>query len=384
MSDNSNKVNHEKNFIREPAEVRFAAQLEALKSIDDSDKPDNWSLSPSRVYDFIVGLEEPIEIKKGNKKQEVFISRKFYGNDVMIERSIASLASDRPLLLIGEPGTAKSWLSENLAAAISGSSLNVIQGTAGTTEDQIKYSWNYASLIANGPSLEALVPAPFYNCMKRGQIVRFEEITRCSHEIQDTIISILSDKVLVIPELPPPDDVIFANKGFGVIGTANTRDRGVNEMSSALKRRFNFETVHPIKEINEEIDLVSRETEEFLERARIKRQPDLDVIELIVTTFNEMRTGVSSDGIQVAKPSVVMSTAEAVEVSINSAIYSHYMENKAMTPSSAVKNIVGTVVKDNLEDLDKLRSYFNIIVKKKAEGLGKSWAAYYDARNYIE
>ncbi|TXT62055.1 MAG: putative ABC superfamily protein [Promethearchaeota archaeon] len=383
MSEEKQKNPVKKEIMRMPAEIRFSDQLEALKSIDEGDKPESWYLSPSRVNDFIVGREEPIKMKKGNKTVEVFITRKFYGNDIMIQRAIASLLSDRPLLLIGEPGTAKSWLSENLTAAICNNSLNVIQGTAGTTEDQIKYSWNYASLIANGPSLEALVPAPFYNCMKRGEIVRFEEITRCSHEIQDTIISILSDKVLAIPELPPPNDIVFAQKGFGVIGTANTRDRGVNEMSSALKRRFNFETVHPIKNIKEEIELVSKETEIFLEKAGIKRQPDLDVIELIVTTFNEMRNGISAEGIQVAKPSVVMSTAEAVEVSVNSAMYSHYIKNEDMNANSAVINLVGSVVKDNYEDLDKLRSYFNVIIKKKAEDKGKLWANYYDARDYI-
>ncbi|MFW9993879.1 MAG: AAA family ATPase [Candidatus Odinarchaeota archaeon] len=369
------KLSESEKIIRQPAETRFKKELEALKSVDTDEKPENWYLSPRKVYDFVVGLDEPIG--------DVEITRKFYGNDIMIQRAVASLASDRPLLLIGEPGTAKSWLSECLTAAICNDSLNIVQGTAGTTEDQIKYSWNYALLLAKGATLESLVPAPFYTCMNEGKQVRFEEITRCSHEIQDTIISILSDKVLVIPELPSPDNVVFARNGFGVIGTANTRDRGVNEMSSALKRRFNFETVNPIKNLNEEIELVTRQTGTFLERAGIKRQPDPDVIELIVTTFNEMRNGISAEGIQVAKPSVVMSTAEAVEVSINTATYSHFMKGTDMTPDSAVINLVGTVVKDNYEDLDKLRSYFDIIVKQKAATVKKHWNKYYEARKTI-
>ncbi|MHA1167290.1 MAG: ATP-binding protein [Candidatus Hodarchaeales archaeon] len=366
-------------YIRLPAEIRYKEELDALKQIDTGEKPENWQLSPRRVFDFITGLEEPVKVGK----KEITITRKFYGNDVMIQRAIASLASDRPLLLIGEPGTAKSWLSENLAAGICNDSLNVVQGTAGTTEDQIKYSWNYALLLAKGPTLDSLVPAPFYTCLKNGKLVRFEEITRCSHEIQDTIISILSDKVLVIPELRAPDNIVFAQRGFGVIGTANTRDRGVNEMSSALKRRLNFETVTPIKDINEEIELVVKETETYLEKTGIKREVNEDVIELIVTTFNEMRNGVSSEGIQVAKPSVVMSTAEAVETSINTLSYSHYMEEDDTSPRTAVINLVGTIVKDNYEDLDKLRSYFDVIVKQKATKKKKKWKEYYEARKFI-
>ncbi|MHA1681196.1 MAG: ATP-binding protein [Promethearchaeota archaeon] len=379
----SSKSKKKRDVIREPAEIRFKRELAALKSIDTGDKPGNWLLSPPMVYDFIVGREDPVKMKVGSKTEDVTITRKFYGNDVMIERAISSIASDRPLLLIGEPGTAKSWLSENLCAAICGNSLNIVQGTAGTTEDQIKYSWNYATLIANGPSLDSLIPAPFYKCMIAGQIVRFEEITRCSHEIQDTIISILSDKVLAVPELPPPNDVIFAERGFGVIGTANTRDRGVNEMSSALKRRFNFETVAPIKKISEEMELVTKQTETYLEKASIKRQPNVDVIELIVTTFNEMRNGVSAEGIQVSRPSGVMSTAEAVDVSINTAVYSHFLKGSDATPEAAVINILGSVVKDNYDDLDKLRSYFNVIVKQKAEKLKKHWKTYFNSRKYI-
>jgi len=383
MSSQKLKSNEIKRVIREPAEVRFKDQINALKSIDTYDKPEGWQLSPKMVYKFIIGMDEPIKLKTDNNEKEVYITKKFYGDDIMIQRAISSLASDRPLLLIGEPGTAKSWLSENLAAAICNNSLNIIQGTAGTTEDQIKYSWNYATLLSKGPCLEALVPAPFYKCMKEGMIVRFEEITRCTQEIQDIIISILSEKVLTIPEIPAPNDIIFAKKGFGVIGTANTRDRGVNEMSAALKRRFNFETVSPIKEIKEEIDLVQKETESFLERSGIKIQVSREIIELIVTTFNEMRNGVSAEGIQVARPSVAMSTAEAVEVSINTAIYSHYINNDKITPDAAVINLLGSVVKDNYDDYEKLVSYFNIIVKKKADLLKKHWKEYYESKRFL-
>src|ERR671920_136095 len=111
----------------------------------------------------------------------------------------------------------KSWLSEHLAAAVSGTSQMLIQGTAGTTEDQIRYSWNYALLLAEGPSPKALVPSPMYRAMAEGRLVRFEEITRCPSEVQDALITLLSEKVLAVPEL---GFHLAAARGFNLIATA--------------------------------------------------------------------------------------------------------------------------------------------------------------------
>lgn len=223
--------------LRPPAEVFYADELAALGKADRERRPPGWQLSPRAVRSFICGAKKPA------------IERKFFGDDVLVERAIVGLAGNRGLLLVGEPGTAKSMLSELLAAAISGRSTNTIQGTAGTTEDQIKYSWNYALLLAEGPSPKALVPGALHVGMSQGTLVRFEEITRCPPEIQDTLVSVLSDKLMTIPELHGDERVLLARPGFNVIATANIRDRGVHEMSSALKRRFNFETVHPIGEL---------------------------------------------------------------------------------------------------------------------------------------
>ena len=207
-------------IIREPAELKYKEELEFLKnSDDDSKKPINWRLSPKQVIKFILGSIEEVETLSSSKsknktnKNEFIISKKFYGDPILIQRTVASLASNKALMLIGEPGTAKSYLSELLASAISGSSINTIQGSASVTEDQIKYSWNYALLLANGPSRDSLVPAPMLKGFEDGSVVRFEEITRCPPEIQDTILSLLSDKVMIIPEL---DDkgVIFAKKAL--------------------------------------------------------------------------------------------------------------------------------------------------------------------------
>src|SRR5271157_871756 len=212
--------------LRPSAETLYANELRTLAEVDRDPRPPGWTLSPRAVRSFLCGGERPP------------IRRKFYGDDSMVERAIVSLSSNRGLMLVGEPGTAKSMLSELLAAAISGTSINAIQGTAGTTEDHIKYSWNYALLLAEGPSLRALVASPLYVAMRDELLVRFEGITRFPPEIQDTLVSILSEKVMIVPELDGPDWVLHARPGFNVIGTANTRDRGVHEMSSALKRRF--------------------------------------------------------------------------------------------------------------------------------------------------
>src|SRR5207302_4709812 len=191
--------------------------------------------------------------------EELGINAKFVGQRSFVERAVVALATNRGLMLIGEPGTAKSYLSELIAAAISGNSTLTIQGSAGTTEDAIKYSWNYALLLAEGPSERSLVPAPLYRGMQHGKIVRFEELTRCPLEMQDVLLSILSDRVMAVPELHGEARSLFARAGFNVVATANTRDRGVNEMSAALKRHFNFETVQPIGSLTEELALVQRE-----------------------------------------------------------------------------------------------------------------------------
>ena len=62
-------------------------------------------------------------------------------------------------------------------------------------------------------------------------LARFEEISRCASEVQDALISILSEKRISIPELALE---LPAQKGFSVIATANTRDKGVNASCTSL------------------------------------------------------------------------------------------------------------------------------------------------------
>jgi MoxR-like ATPase len=378
-------------MLREPAEVRYAAELAALAAADTAPRPPGWRLSPRAVRTFVVGSggTPPATAKavaKGKKPAApaagVEITRKFHGDDAMIDRAIVTLMSNRGLLLVGEPGTAKSMLSELLAAAISGTSALTIQGTAGTTEDQIRYSWNYALLLAEGPTPNALVPAPLYHGLSRGQVVRFEEITRCPPEIQDTLISVLSDKVLYIPELKGDGTAVHARPGFNVVATANTRDRGVHEMSAALKRRFNFETVPPIAEKAFELELVARQAAEMLHLAGAAATVPADVIDVLVTTFADLRKGRTEEGTAVDRPGATMSTAEAVSVAFAAGLDAAYFGDGAVRGEHLARQLVGTVLKDSPEDAKKVRQYFEVVVKVRAKK-DPCWKSFYDGRGVL-
>jgi MoxR-like ATPase len=354
---------------RPPAEVLYAEELARLAESDvGKPRPKGWKLAPASVVQFVLGDEG-----RG-------IAPKFVGRRSFVERSVVALATNRGLMLIGEPGTAKSYLSELLAAAVCGDSTLAIQGSAGTTEDAIKYSWNYALLLAEGPSERSLVPAPLYRGMKEGKIVRFEELTRCPLEMQDIMLSILSDRVMAVPELHSEARTLFARTGFNVIATANTRDRGVNEMSAALKRRFNFETVQPIADLREEMALVQRETDKLLRRAGIPQALPAEMTEVLVTTFHELRTGQSSDGNALETLTTAMSTAEAISTGYAAGLHAWYCSGGAVQADHLVQHLIGTALKDAADDIKKLRHYFNHTVKGRN---GRAWQAFYEARDQL-
>src|SRR5262249_48854661 len=272
-----------------------------LAAHDRDARPEGWNLSPRAVRTYILG----------GKAGATEIHPKYLGSERVVEIAIATLATDRALLLIGEPGTAKSWLSEHLAAAITGDSTKVVQGTAGTTEEQIRYTWNYAMLIARGPSNESLIKSPIFRAMEDGSIARFEEITRCASEVQDALISILSEKRLSVPELTTEGP---AQRGFSIIATANTRDRGVHDMSAALKRGFNIVVLPAPADLETEVSIVTKRVGELATHLQLKTQiPNEDAITKVVTIFRELRAGQTLDGKNKVKtPSGVLSTAEAI------------------------------------------------------------------------
>jgi len=353
---------------RPPAEVLYREELERLAASDRAPRPPGWRLSPQAVRSFIVG-DPALKIRK-----------KFVGHPALVDRAMVSIATNRGLMLVGEPGTAKSLLSELLSAAISGQSTLTIQGSAATTDDQIKYSWNYALLLAEGPTTRALVPAPLYTGMREGKLVRFEEITRCPLEVQDSLLAVLSDRVLAVSELAGADGMLYAAVGFNVIATANTRDRGVNEMSAALKRRFNFETIFPIPDFQTELELVRDETERLLRRSGVPSIPGDDVLEVLVTTFRELRAGETVDGQALERLTTPMSTAEAVSVAHAVGVRGHYLGGGRATPADVVECLAGAAAKDDKEDLSRLRQYLEQRVAKKS---GPHWKAFYEARHRL-
>ncbi|GAB2755452.1 ATP-binding protein [Amycolatopsis magusensis] len=353
---------------RPPAERRHAAELARLREHDHDPRPPGWALSLRAARRFIIGDEQS------------GIRRKFVGDPSLVDRALVALATNRGLLLLGRPGTAKSLLSELIAAAISEDSTLTVQGGAATTEDQIKYSWNYAMLVAEGPSPRSLVPAPMLRGMREGRIVRFEELTRCPLEVQDCLLSLLSERVLAIPELTGEHGMAFAEQGFNVVATANTDDRGVNEMSTALKRRFTFETVFPIADFATELELVRAESAELLNQSGVGTPPDRDVLEVLVTTFRELREGTTADGRSMERLSAALSTAEAVSVAHAVGVRGWYLRGAPGTPADLVECLAGTAVKDSEHDLARLRRYLEQQVPRKH---GACWRALHEARDRL-
>ncbi len=361
-----------------PPEEVYAAELEHLAKWDDGARPPSWRLTPRAVVTFIVGSRNEALKAAGNA---MVISEKFVGDRGLVERCVVTLAGERGLLLVGEPGTAKSMLSELLAAAISNDSSLTVQGTAGTSEEHFRYGWNYSLLIAKGPQPEALVPSPVLTAMRRGHLARVEEITRCLPEVQDALVSILSDRRLSVPELGMLEP---ARRGFNVIATANLRDKGVSEMSAALKRRFNFETIAPISDLARETDLVRRRAKQIVAEAGAPLGVDDAVLEALVTVFRDLRLGRSVEGWPVEKPSSVMSTAEAVAVASSMGLSATYFPTDRDVAKLLPEYLLGVVMKDEPKDRGKLLAYWDATVKRRAEGDARLWKSLHELRRVLE
>ena len=342
-------------ILRQHAEQLFAQELDELIKQDKEKKPFNWKMSPQAVVTYLIG---------GKLKNGLEISPKYIGNRRLMEIAVATLTTDRALLLYGLPGTAKSWVSEHLSAAISGDSTLIIQGTAGTGEEAVRYGWNYARLIAEGPSAGALVETPVMRAMKDGKIARIEELTRIGADVQDTLITILSEKTLPVPEL---NTEIQAVRGFNVIATANNRDKGVNELSSALKRRFNTVILPVPDTMEEEIDIVRRRVESFEKIMELPAEkPALQEIRRIVTIFRELRSGVTTDGkTKIKTPSGSLSTAEAISVVNSGLSMAAYFGDGQLKAADLAAGIIGSVLKDPVQDKIVWQEYLETVVKPR-------------------
>lgn len=342
-------------LLRQHAEQQFAEELAELAQHDARPRPPNWNLSPWAVSLYLLG---------GKLDNGFEISPKYIGQARLIEIAIATLATERALLLLGVPGTAKSWVSEHLAAAIAGDSALLVQGTAGTSEEAMRYGWNYASLLAKGPSRDALVPSPVMRAMQTGKLVRVEELTRIPADVQDTLITILSEKTLPIPELNTEEQAV---KGFNVIATANNRDRGVNELSSALKRRFNT-VILPVPEtLDEEVEIVDRRVASLGRALELPAEaPGIAEIRRVVTVFRELRDGKTLDGkTKLKAPSATLSTAEAISVVNHGLSLAAHFGDGQMRAHDVAAGLTGAVVQDPVQDRVVWQEYLETVVKER-------------------
>ncbi len=351
-------------ILRPHAEQRYASELRALAAADPHQRPPNWNLSPQAVVTYLLG---------GTLPDGTEVEPKYFGQRRIIELAVSTLVTDRALLLLGIPGTAKTWVSEHLAAAISGNSTLLVQGTAGMGEEALRYGWNYASLIAEGPSLRALIPSPVMRAMQEGKIARIEELTRIPADIQDALITLLSEKMLPVPELGA---VVQAVEGFNVIATANDRDKGVNELSSALRRRFNT-VVLPLPETLEaEVRIVQHRVEASTNRMGVQKpEPPIREIQRLVTIFRELRNGKTVDGrVKLKVPGSTLSTAEAISVVQSGMALALHFGDGTLRPEDLAAAATGAIVKDPVHDRNIWAEYLETVVKER-----KDWSDLYTA-----
>ena len=351
-------------LLRAHAEDQFADELDALVRNDDRPVPPQWKMSPWAVSTYLLG---------GTLDDGTEISPKYLGSRRIIEIAVATLVTDRALLLLGVPGTAKTWVSEHLSAAVSGDSTLLVQGTAGTNEDAIRYGWNYAELLAKGPSKNALVPSPVMRAMEEGRIARVEELTRIPADVQDALITVLSEKTLPIPEL---DTEVQATRGFNVIATANDRDKGVNDLSSALKRRFNTVVLPLPDSLEQELEIVRSRVASLGNALELPAELEaLSEMQRVVTVFRELRSGTTLDQRTAVKsPSSTLSTAEAISVMTNGLSLAAHFGNGEVSAADIAAGLVGAVVKDPVQDSVVWQEYLETVMRTR-----KDWADLYDA-----
>jgi MoxR-like ATPase len=362
-------MNERGDILRAHAEQQFGEELRALETHDRRPRPPSWRLSPWAVTTYVVG---------GTLADGFVVTPKYLGNRRLIEVAVATLTTDRALLLLGVPGTAKTWVSEHLAAAISGDSTLMVQGTAGTTEESILYGWNYARLLAEGPTDAALVPSPIMRAMAEGRLARIEELTRLSAEVQDALITILSEKTLPIPELSTE---VQAVRGFNIVATANNRDRGVNELSAALRRRFNTVVLPLPDDLEQEVEIVRQRVAALGETLAL---PPIgaasDEIRRVVTIFRELRSGLTDDGrTRLKTPTATLSTAEAISVVTSGLALAAHFGDGTMRAADIAGSLTGAIVKDPLTDRVAWQEYVETVVKHR-----DGWSELYQAIREID
>jgi MoxR-like ATPase len=209
------------------------------------------------------------------------------------------------------------------------------------------------------------------NAMRSGRLCRIEELTRIAPEVQDTLITVLSEKTLPVPEL---NTEVQARKGFNVIATANNRDKGVNELSSALTRRFNT-VVLPVPEtIVEEVEIVERRVASLGRVLELPAErPALEEIRRVVTVFRELRGGVTEDGrTKLKTPTGTLSTAEAISVLTAGLASAAFYGDGVMKANDVAAGLTGAIVKDPVQDRVAWLEYLQTVVRER-----KGWKDLY-------
>jgi MoxR-like ATPase len=183
-------------------------------------------------------------------------------------------------------------------------------------------------------------------------------------DVQDTLITVLSEKMMPIPEL---NSAVYATRGFNVIATANNRDKGVNELSSALKRRFNVVVLPSPATLDEETGIVVKRVGEIGSGLRLPpiKSPDQE-LGRIVMLFRELRDGKTLNGkTRLKTSSGSLSTAEAISVGVGAWAEAAHFGQGAVEASHMGANLVGAIVKDPVQDVVALQEYLENVVRTR-------------------
>ncbi|TLF75880.1 AAA family ATPase [Nocardia cyriacigeorgica] len=209
--------------------------------------------------------------------------------------------------------------------------------------------------------------------LRTGAIARIEELTRIPSDVQDALITVLSEKTLPIPELGAE---VQAAKGFNVIATANDRDRGVNELSSALRRRFNTVVLPLPASEEDEVAIVTRRVAQLGSALELPEVPAAaDEVRRVVRIFRELRDGITADGrTKLKSPSGTLSTAEAISVITSGLALSAHFGDGVLRAGDVAGAVLGSVIKDPVADAVVWTEYLEAVVRERPE-----WSDFYRA-----
>jgi hypothetical protein len=190
--------------------------------------------------------------------------------------------------------------------------------------------------------------------------------------VQDALISILSEKYISIPELDD-DNIVFAQPGFSIIATANSRDRGVNDLSSALKRRFNFVRIPVVTNKRSETEIVRFRTEELLRRHRIELDVPPTLLDILLQSFADLRAAAAAAGSDDEKLESALSTAEQIGVLEDAILHSNFFGDRTLRAQTLAGSLVGSLARRTPEDLAILNKYWHGVVEPRSKSEGGSW-----------